>query len=197
MSLNALLKLTDSPGSVIECDNGGIFIKGAVNQVLPMVKRHKSELLRVLQGDIIDDVGRCEGCGDELIGFSTFDGYIYRTCPECGLWFTCVLGSSATLSRRQPLGRVAGRNKSIVLTALTLGGQGAVARRSRVLSDLPNENPPRSEHQQLGLSPYLPKQGTGPPPNPQGCGRLPERTPAINPQVFDIVDRASTNDNAR
>jgi len=92
MSLNALLSLTGSLGLTIDCDGGDIFLEGAesaIQQVAPMVKRHKHELLQVLQGDIVTDVGVC-ACGSNLTGLPSDGGFTDRLCLDCGTWATCL-----------------------------------------------------------------------------------------------------------
>lgn len=50
----------------------------------------KPELIKIIAGEIVDDVGGCDQCGGELLGLRTFDHYVNRVCPDCGKWFRCI-----------------------------------------------------------------------------------------------------------
>lgn len=54
------------------------------------IRRNKPELLKILAGETIHDVGSCDHCAAELLGLPVHGGYINRVCPDCGQWFRCL-----------------------------------------------------------------------------------------------------------
>ena len=73
--------------------DGKLSIKGSpdvVKSLAPTIKRWKPELLKVLAGETICDVGDCDQCEAELLGLLVHGGYTNRVCPECDKWFRCL-----------------------------------------------------------------------------------------------------------
>lgn len=65
-------------------------VEAMTDDLKEAIRNHRPEVFNIVNRQHVGDVGRCEACGGELIGFPTFDKYINRTCPDCGLWYTCV-----------------------------------------------------------------------------------------------------------
>ena len=92
MNLNLILSTAESAGISLSIDGATIVIEGAAdqaNELATMIKKWKPELIKVLNGETIDNVGQCD-CGSALLGLPTFDGSVNRVCPDCGRWFRCL-----------------------------------------------------------------------------------------------------------
>ena len=78
----------------LSVDAGKLVIDGpddVVDELIPMVKRWKPELIKVLTGGTVADVGQCDHCSADLIGLPvSFDGYVNRVCGACGAWAICL-----------------------------------------------------------------------------------------------------------
>ena len=72
-------------------------VEAMTNDLKEAIREHRPEVFNVVKRQHVGDVGRCDACEGALIGFPTFDGYINRTCPDCGLWFTCIAVQTNTL----------------------------------------------------------------------------------------------------
>ena len=93
MTLSDIQTIAKASNVMIAGDARKITIDGpdsAVDELIPLVRRWKPELIQLLKGETISDVGSCDHCNADLIGLVTFDGYTNRTCPACGKWFRCL-----------------------------------------------------------------------------------------------------------
>ena len=91
-TLNRILRFANLAQIVMSVESGVLFLEGESDQVqelVVMVKQWKPELIKILNGETITDVGQCD-CGSSLLGLPTKDGYINRVCPDCGQWFRCL-----------------------------------------------------------------------------------------------------------
>ena len=74
--------------------DGGLSVKGpksVMKELLPTIRRLKPELMQIVAGDSIADVGQCDHCNAGLIGLPvSFDGYVNRVCGACGRWAICL-----------------------------------------------------------------------------------------------------------
>jgi|TARA_B110000495_G_C22545127_1_gene330274 hypothetical protein len=90
-----------SSGLSLSIVDGGLAIRGPqteLAEILPMIKRWKPELIKILEGETVDDVGVCDQCGADLLGLLVkFDSYVNRVCPQCGQWFQCLPPASKNL----------------------------------------------------------------------------------------------------
>ena len=89
--INAIL---NSDIELAVSDAGKLSFKGPpeqVEQLMPALKLWKVELLKLLLGETVSDVGNCVLCDVPLIGIPvSFDGYTNRVCPDCGKWHHCL-----------------------------------------------------------------------------------------------------------
>ena len=73
---------------------GRIVIDGpddAVDALIPLVREWKPELVHVLSGDAVADVGQCANCKAGLLGLPTsLADFTNRVCPACGTWHPCL-----------------------------------------------------------------------------------------------------------
>jgi len=94
MTLNFIQSTASAAGVTIMLEDGAIFLDGpvdAVDELAPLVKQYKPELIKVLNGETIADVGHCDRCNADLIGLPVdFDGYVNRVCGACGRWAVCM-----------------------------------------------------------------------------------------------------------
>ena len=94
MTLADIQSIVESSGVSLTANAGKIAIDGpndAVDELIPLVQKWKLELIQLLGGDIIADVGQCDHCNADLIGLPvSFDGYTNRVCGDCGRWSTCL-----------------------------------------------------------------------------------------------------------
>ena len=91
MSLNLIQALADSVGITLSTEADRIVIDGPadrVDELVPMIRHWKPELIRILQGRTVGSVGTCD-CGSSLLGLPTRDGFVNRVCGDCGRWFRC------------------------------------------------------------------------------------------------------------
>ncbi len=82
-------KLLNSGLSFEVGSNGRLIVKGpksVVDELKPTIQRLKLELLKIVAGEVVSNVGSCDDCTTDLIGFPVFDGYTNRVCPNCGKW---------------------------------------------------------------------------------------------------------------
>ena len=61
-----------------------------VGEFRAAIQTWKPEIVKILSGESVGDVGDCDHCHGSLIGLRTFDYYINRVCPDCGKWFRCL-----------------------------------------------------------------------------------------------------------
>lgn len=74
-------------------DAGKLRFKGdaeTVNRWKPALRQWKLELIKILTGDTVGDVGQCDDCSAGLIGLPVSGGYVNRVCPACGTWHRCI-----------------------------------------------------------------------------------------------------------
>lgn len=93
--LNSILK----SGLRLAVVEGRLSVKGPaklLNAFRDATRRNKPELLKVLAGQSVDDVGQCDACGADLLGLQVRGGYVNRVCPECGEWFRCLNAEGTT-----------------------------------------------------------------------------------------------------
>lgn len=93
MTLNRVLDQAAELDVTITNNDGMLKIAGpqsAIKEVAILAKPHKQELLNIASGQTVDDVGHCDDCGSVLLGLTTFDRYVNRTCPNCGRWCRCL-----------------------------------------------------------------------------------------------------------
>lgn len=91
MTLNMIQSMAESPGITLDLDGDYIVLEGPeslVDELSEMIRQWKPELIKVLQGQIVSNVGTCN-CGSALLGLPTFDGFVNRVCPDCGRWHRC------------------------------------------------------------------------------------------------------------
>lgn len=91
--LNSIMQLVHAGTLILELEGDQLVLvapKAEVERLLPSVKPRKEELVRILRSDTVNHVGVCDVCAFKLVGFSTFDGYVNRVCPECDKWFQCL-----------------------------------------------------------------------------------------------------------
>ena len=106
MNLNQIFETVAIIGGEILIDCGRVKLKATAPENLNLIQAiafHDQELLAILQGKTVNDVGSCGGCGEALIGLKTFDGYINRTCGNCGRWFRCLKQPDAICETRNPV----------------------------------------------------------------------------------------------
>ena len=91
MNIDELFSEVDKLGAVIVLVGDSVKCEPAPEnaELINDIKFHEQEIVAILQGKSIRGVGDCEACGSALIGLKTFDGYINRTCGNCGEWFRC------------------------------------------------------------------------------------------------------------
>ena len=91
MTLNMIQSMADSNGITLDVDGDCIVLEGPAEQVDELattIRQWKPELIKVLQGQTVGNVGTCD-CGSALLGLPTFDGFVNRVCPDCGRWHRC------------------------------------------------------------------------------------------------------------
>jgi len=79
--------------------DGKLIVRGdpeLIKRMTPAIKRWKPELLKVMAGETVGNVGRCDQCNADLLGLITFDGYVNRVCPVCGCWKICLQPRNTT-----------------------------------------------------------------------------------------------------
>ena len=87
-----MLNTTLESGLKFGIVDDGLSVRGSVALVAEfreLIRHWKPELINVLNGETITDVGQCD-YGSSLLGLPTRDGYINRVCPDCGSWFRCL-----------------------------------------------------------------------------------------------------------
>ena len=94
MTLSDIQTIAQMNRVSITVESGKIVLDGpddAINELIPLVKSWKPELIQLLGGDSITNVGQCEHCIADLIGLPvSFDGYVNRVCGACGHWAVCL-----------------------------------------------------------------------------------------------------------
>ena len=93
MSLNWISETIKKMGVTIIVKGADLQLSKSASKspkLIAAVRSHKQELLAIVQDKMVRNVGNCNHCGGELIGFLTFDGYTNLTCPSCGKWFRCL-----------------------------------------------------------------------------------------------------------
>ena len=94
MTLADIKSIAAASNVSLVLDSGMIHLDGpdnAVDKLIPMVKKWKPELQKVLAGETMAGVGTCGHCNADLIGLPVaLDGYINRVCGDCGRWATCL-----------------------------------------------------------------------------------------------------------
>ena len=74
--------------------NGKLLFNGKAQTVTHLkhaMKQWKPELISILRGESVSDVGKCDQCGTDLIGLPvSHDGYTNRVCGACGTWHSCL-----------------------------------------------------------------------------------------------------------
>lgn len=94
MTLSDIQSIAESHGVSMVLNAGKIAIDGpndAVDDLIPLVKQWKPELIKLLSDETIGNVGHCDHCGADLIGLPvSFDGYVNRVCGDCGRWAVCL-----------------------------------------------------------------------------------------------------------
>ena len=89
MTLNTLLE----SGLKFAIVDDRLSVRGSaelVEEFRQMIANWKPELMKIAGGEVVADVGYCDGCNSDLIGLPTFDQFINRVCPLCGKWFRCL-----------------------------------------------------------------------------------------------------------
>ena len=97
MNLVQLFGIVESLGAEITLEGDVVEITEPASghqELIEAVEFHEQELLAILQGKTVNDAGNCDDCGETLISLKTFDGFINRTCGNCGKWFRCVRQTS-------------------------------------------------------------------------------------------------------
>lgn len=92
MTINQVFESATRLQVGLTLENENLVLDGpvaAVDQLLLLARPHKPELIKILNGETIIDVGQCD-CGSSLLGLPTRDGYVNRVCPDCGQWFRCL-----------------------------------------------------------------------------------------------------------
>ena len=96
--IGLILRAASDTGVILSHAEDGLIVDGperAVDSIVGQIKPFKFEIIKMLNGETIDQVGSCDDCEAELTGFPTTDGFVNRTCLECGKWFRCLeLGQS-------------------------------------------------------------------------------------------------------
>ena len=93
MSLNWIFETIEELGLSIAIKGDKLKLRPAAlvtPKLIGAIKSNKLELFAILRDNAIHDIGNCDRCGGELLGFLTFDSYTNRTCPTCGMWFQCL-----------------------------------------------------------------------------------------------------------
>lgn len=89
MTLNTLLET----GLKFAIVDDRLSVRGSAELVIEfrqLITDLKPELVKIMAGEVVEDVGSCDGCNGELIGVPTFDQFINRVCLLCGKWFRCL-----------------------------------------------------------------------------------------------------------
>lgn len=73
-----------------------------MDAVRDTIRSNRYEPVKVVAGESVGDVGLCERCSGDLIGFPTADGYVNRLCSECGKWHRCASKSLDKLHTFDP-----------------------------------------------------------------------------------------------
>lgn len=94
MNLSDIQSIAAAENVLLAIDAGKLVLDGpdgAVDELIPMVRRWKPELLMLLSGESITDVGQCDHCNADLIGLPvSHDGFVNRVCGACGEWAICL-----------------------------------------------------------------------------------------------------------
>ena len=94
MTLADIQSIVKSTGVSLIANTGKITLDGpgdTVDELMPLVQKWKQELIQLLDGDPIANVGQCDHCSADLIGLPvSFDGFVNRVCGACGRWATCL-----------------------------------------------------------------------------------------------------------
>lgn len=94
MTLSDIQTIAEANHVSLLVESGKMVLDGpndAVNELIPLVKKWKPELIQMLAGETIGDVGHCDHCNADIIGLPvSFDGFVNRVCGACGRWATCL-----------------------------------------------------------------------------------------------------------
>ncbi len=79
---------------VLTAVDGRLEVQGPkllLDELRPIIRQWKHELLTIVTGKSVRHVGQCRSCGDNLIGLPVnHDGYLNRVCGACGRWAICL-----------------------------------------------------------------------------------------------------------
>ena len=104
-----------------------------INVMTPAIKRWKPELIRIVEGNTVCDVGCCDHCGTDLLGMVVHGGYINRVCVTCGNWFQCLTPTGSMQELLRPIKRK---------RELTCAGEQDSVEYSKVAADCANNRRP-------------------------------------------------------
>ncbi len=93
MTLSDIQTIASASSVSMLVEAGKLILDGpddAVDELLPLVKQWKPELIQLLSGETVANVGQCEQCDADLIGLLVSGGYVNRVCGACGRWAICL-----------------------------------------------------------------------------------------------------------